>query len=238
MRKAIFIDGPSFSNILKAIGIYNWDFAYFLEILTKEVGEARELVNKPVFVLPERFLVPIRKALQAVGYETVAVDSEDGKDDEFIKREIRNLPIGSVDEIVLVSADLDYLNTLKDKEASGVKIFIVATAENDSRRGSPMLSDVLKNAFSFVELAQYQERLMKSPYVSKPRRGQEHEIVQSLEKNNPPQTLLVFEAKLQMTTEAAEIAKFWADMALIIKKYPGIQVFSSTSSATSASQNI
>lgn len=224
MKKAIFVDGPSFSAILKAIGIYNWHFGEFLQILVNEVGEARELVNKPVYVSAESFLKPIEKALQAVGYETVAIGTEDSKDDEFIKREIRNLPPGSVDEIVLVSADLDYLEELKKKEESGVKVFVAATTENDPRRGGPIISDVLKNAFSFVELAQFKNRIMKSPFVPKPRREQDEAASQLSSSNGHLQNL---EIKLQLRADSSEVAALWAHVAGIIAKHPSVEISSS-----------
>lgn len=175
--KAVFVDGNSLFYMLKGLGIGKTKDPVLFEILTKEVGKASRCFGRPVLVLWSDQVKDNTRAKyleKVVGYELVSVEKKEGGEDdlEIIKR-IEALSPEEVSEIVLVSCDvMDFLPCLKAKIALGIKVWLVASRTLNSRGKSMLTSmvDLPSENIQFVELGEYSERIIREPWVDKPRK--------------------------------------------------------------------
>ena len=92
------------------------------------------------------------------------------QDDQYIIDQIRALP-PEVTEIVLVSSDQGYVECLRERAATGVKVFWAATRNvypNQERRAlSEDLEPLFNSIFTFIELADFKDEIMRTPWVEK-----------------------------------------------------------------------
>lgn len=230
MTKAIYIDGPSFFHIGRVLGIGQFNFQALYRILVEKIGECREIFNgKPIYVLPSRKAQEMRKPLENVGFEVVACDPTESKDDKFIIREIKRLSVENISEVVLVSADGDYFACLEEKKGAGVKVYLVATAQNDPRRDTPMLSDITKGAFNFIELGDFKNEIMKRPWIDNPMADKTDVVTQQKEmRNNGAATLA--KVNLKLVGCGATIGQLLSEVAVLTGRYRGIEVSCSITS--------
>lgn len=175
--KAIFVDGNSLFYMLKGLGIGKTKDPVLFEILTKEVGEASGCFGRPVLVLwsdQVKDSTRTKYLERVVGYEVVGVEKKKGGEDdlEIIKR-IEALSPEDVSEIILVSCDvMDFLSCLRAKIALGIKVWLVASKTLNSEGKSMLTSrvDLPSENIQFVELGEYSERILREPWVDKPRK--------------------------------------------------------------------
>lgn len=221
-KKAIFVDGQSFFHMTRNLGIGSIKFKQFMDILVKEIGDCRDLVEKPLYVINHAGALILRKPISYAGFYLLASRTGSGKDDKAIISRIENLP-PDVTEIVLVSTDSDYYPALQAKSESGVKVFVLATEQEQNRRST--LSDLMKESFIFVELAQYKERIMRSEFVARDPNADSEAGT-----SRAGRRMLVMEVAITMIDVPGIVGNFYADMADIIAKYPGMRAHFDTDS--------
>lgn len=163
--KAIFVDGANLFNCGRILGIGRFNFAKLLEVLTN-IGDDKEIFERPVYTIPAYKMEQFGKVLNSTGFKPVEASSFHGSDDNFIKNGIINLP-DTVSEIVLVSADADFLTCIRAAARKGVKVFVVSTNTQDSNSGKTMISQQMKDEFSFVDLADFKDMIMLGPWIPK-----------------------------------------------------------------------
>lgn len=165
--KAIFVDGSSFWNMGRILGIK----PSFKELYTvlSSIGDTPHLFGKPVYTLAPK-AVSLEKPLKAVGFEVVNLESTKEEDSVIINR-INSLSSRDITEIVLVSSDIaDYFDALRAKGVQGVKVSLVATKSPDpvsGRSSLPLNFDNLLEENSwlrFVELLDFKDRIMEEPW--------------------------------------------------------------------------
>lgn len=158
--KAIFVDGASLFHMGRVLGIGEFKFQALYDFLVNEVGECRNLFGRPFYVLSAEILDRKTKALSRAGFEGVNADTKNSLDDKFIIRKLREIDSNQVEEIVLVSADADYHSSLADKNGQGIRIYRVATKLPDPRHNRPMINMEIAEAFNFIELNDFKEKIM------------------------------------------------------------------------------
>lgn len=174
-KKAVFVDGPALSNMRPILGIDNVKHNVLFQVLTVEIGEKLEIISAPTFTISDRFKFAENhsKRLRLAGFEPKVMSTKGGADDQFIIDQIRALDPKEVGEIVIVAADRDYVECLREKAAQGIKIFWLAVLGSD-RSGFPMVARDLeeifeRGEFTFVDLSQFKDRLMRTPWIDRPR---------------------------------------------------------------------
>lgn len=173
-KKAVFVDGANFFHMCRVHDIGGrTKLEELFKILVHEIGTPHiELWEKrPLYVGQSENM---RKALLAAGFRLVVQSSKDGKDDAYIRSQIAQINPDDVQEIVLVSCDWGYIETLEEKMQHGVHVYLVSTRMISN--GSPMLSSLYERIFGagegsllhVVEFADYKNRIMLGPWVDKP----------------------------------------------------------------------
>ena len=160
-KKGIWIDGVAFWNMLTRVLRVRQDFNKIYDYFVHKIGTTEECIRPPRYVLNPR-AAGLEKLVRGAGFDPVVISSHMSEDDEFIKEEISNVGPDEVGEIMLVTADGDYIPCLLEKARQGIHVIVVATKVPDVRsgRGRMMLSSGLLNPlFTFVELADICEKL-------------------------------------------------------------------------------
>lgn len=177
--KAVFVDGPSASRLRWPLGIDQIDYKGLYRVLCNKIGSCSALAAPPtITVHPERVMNGnhLGKIFAAAGFEVLPVESKGGLDDAVIKERIVGLDADKVKEIVIVTADKDFIPVLRQKAKSGIRVFWASTLMTDPQKGRHSLSrDVTElfssGVFSFVELSKFTEdltlRRMQTSAVSK-----------------------------------------------------------------------
>ncbi len=112
---------------------------------------------------------------------------------------------------MLVSADQDYLEVMREKVAQGMKVYWVATAA--------LMSDALleilrvEDGFNFVELADHKDELMKSAWREREREPRQAEPAQ------PKRTIA---ASIEMSATHEEAVEFVDLVKKAMAKFPKI----------------
>lgn len=176
--KFVIVDGNSLFYILKAIGIGKVKDQVLFEILTKEIGGEGQCFGRPVLVLwsneVKNNTTRMKYLEKVVGYEIVDVEKKiGGEDDQEIVKWIEALSPEDVSKIILVSCDvMDFLPCLRTKMSQGIKVWLVATKKVNSEGKSMLTSrlDLSSEGIEFVELGEYKDRIMREPWVDRPRK--------------------------------------------------------------------
>lgn len=162
-RKTAIIDGASAAAMQDAIlgrsGRFNW--SELRRILSEEIGSL-PLAGDPIITTPP-VLQPYLKTLRSAGFRVEPVTSINSQDDERIKELIARLTADTTGEIVIVTADQDFVRTLRRKVKEGIKVYWVATRCVAPGKG-PSIGVGLEalfaqKEFDFVELAQYHQEI-------------------------------------------------------------------------------
>lgn len=206
-KKAVFVDGPSLSNMRPILGIDRLRHDVLFKILTGEIGEKREMVQPTIFTISDRFKFAegMSKNVRMAGFEPKVMNTQGGADDQFIINQIRALDPKEVAEIVIVTADRDYVACLREKASQGIKVFWLAV-HGLNRYGRPMIAPDLeeifeRGEFTFMDLAQYKGHLMRTPWVDRPR----PEIEPTMPPPpgpTPPSPFTVIKVTMEMTVNA------------------------------------
>lgn len=202
MQKAIFIDGRSLNRLTRCIGVPSLNYKALLHILKMEVGACRELRHPPVityYTLTEenkKFF----NALRSMGFEILESVSTNGADDRLLIDRILQTDPAQVSELVLVSADSDFIALLREIKSRGVAdIYLAASREAMNERNSPMLGKRFEESFRngefhFFELAAFKNELVyltgTTPAPVPP--GHARFLVESPSVSNPALTNAVF----------------------------------------------
>lgn len=213
MAKAIFVDGASLSWMRSSLGINQFEFKALYQILT-EIGVDKEVFGKPLYTISKTVADGLWvKSVRSRGFEVVVCETENSQDDQFIIDQIKALKPGDVSEIVLVSADQDFVPILRDKKAQGIKIYWVATRvlkEDGWSMVGVVLDELFNTEFEFVELADYKDRLMRTPWT-----------VRTKPEPSPPQHGIKVTLSMDITHDV-RLALF-NDVVEIVKKYPSMK---------------
>ncbi len=150
------------------MGVPSLNYKELLRILRLEVGVCRDLRQPPVITYHlqteenRHFLAALRER----GFEVIESVAKDGADDQILIDRLAKVDPQEVSEVVMVSADSDFLNPLRKLKARGVKdIYLVASREARNDRGSLMLGLRYEEAFErgelhFFELARFKQELI------------------------------------------------------------------------------
>ncbi len=172
--KAVFVDGPSFSFMRPILGIDHVKYHVLFKILTEEIGTASKIHPKPLWTISSNVPYPqsLAKRFESAGFDAFITSTINGADDQLIIDTIRKLKPSEVSDIVIVTADQDYAPVLSEKAKKGIKIWWVATRGLD-HEGRSMLSRSLdplfETEFNFVELANFKERIIQTPWTHRER---------------------------------------------------------------------
>ena len=134
------MDGASTNRMKIALGIAIINFGGLYKLLVENVGTIRTLAFAPLITLhPDKLQRASPRSLvkdcAGAGFEIIPVETIGGADDAAIKHRIANLDPKEVGEIVIVTADKDYVPPLRTKANEGVTIWWVAI-------GRPELTEV------------------------------------------------------------------------------------------------
>lgn len=228
-KKAIFVDGASFGYIKRALGIGSIKFNQLRNVLVREIGDCRDLVDRPFFVISHAGFLLMKKPLMHAGFYVFASRTGNGKDDGEIISRIENLG-QDVSEIVLVSADSDFLPVLRRQVEQGKKVFIVATDKPDVISGRSMIAEHFKEEFArgvltFVELADFKEQIMRS---ERHRAEVSEESGDSETTGRTQRRTVSMEFVISLVDAPGVVGNFFADMADILAKYPNVRSSSNT----------
>lgn len=210
--KFIIVDGASLWHMMRILGVGKYNFKELQSILTKEVGFSAHCYGRPVYVLGKA--TSMAKVVAANGFEAVVTEGGANADDQEIIRRLTQLNQDEVSEVVLVSADGDYVDILKNKMGLGTRITVVATGRpSDWNEDRPMLSSAYAELFSsgaaFVELADYKDRLMIEPFED--RRPQKKEVAPLLR---------IVRVSMKLMLENEDIPDVTKVVSAILKCYP------------------
>src|SRR3989344_1462512 len=175
--KAIFVDNGSLKFMCRGLGFRRVDYKALFQILTSEVGKEDAYLKGPLITIEEDAKPPFIRALRKIGFEVALYTPKTGQDDEIIIDRISKLdPNLAVTEIILVSADFDYVEILSAMVAREMSVYLVATRAKDAGDGRAMLGQrydhFLGKVFHFVDLAQYKDRLIfRGPRINGPPSG-------------------------------------------------------------------
>ncbi len=162
--KAIFVDNGSLEFMCRGLGLKRVDYGELFKILTSEIGEANLSFRKPLITIGENAKTQFVYVLRRIGFKVVFYTPGTGQDDQIIIDRIAEIDPNIITEIILVSADFDYVEVLSAMVGQKVSVYLVAARVKGARDGKEMLGQrydhFLGKVFHFVDLAQYKERLI------------------------------------------------------------------------------
>jgi uncharacterized LabA/DUF88 family protein len=178
---ALFIDGAKLHSTARALG-FEIDFKRLLEAF-----EGRGTLLRAFYysaIIEDQEYCSVRPLLDWLDYNGYAVITKPAKEftDETGRRRIKGnieveLTVGSldiaehVDEIVLFSGDGNFRSLVAALQRRGTKITIVSSIMSVP----PMVADELRRqADEFIDLADLQTRLGRSPSAARPTKQQQH----------------------------------------------------------------
>lgn len=217
--KAVFVDGASLGWMREPLGIGKYNLSGLYKVLTENIGSASPLHKRPIYTVNPDGMKTVGKNLRTIGFEPVLSEYQD-HDDQIIKNAIQAT---DADEIILVSADQDFVERVREKAQSGVKVYWVATdlpsRDGRSMMGS-MLHDFIQNTenVEFVELAHLKKELMLAPWEVRERKPRGEEETKTRTKE------MKF-VKITLSTSAPhdEIADVLRAVISVIAKFPSIK---------------
>jgi hypothetical protein len=161
-RKAVLIDGANALFMKHTIGVDFINFAGLYQVLLHRIGICRKMAFRPVITLhPEFVHCQIQRQATAAGFDIVFVASKNEADDHLILERLGPLNPREIKEIVIMTTDAGYADTLKHKVRQGIVVHWLATKLPDRVDGRCRLSRELREQFAtgapfhFVELANY-----------------------------------------------------------------------------------
>lgn len=159
---AVFGDGASLTHMqLTMLETDEWfNLRELFLVLTEKVGTEKKLAFQPMITVPD-VRSQWAKALRTAGFRTHQATSRGARDDSAIIDAINALD-ETVTEIVILTADQDYVQALRKQAERGVKVYWVATRM--LKKGRLSISAALnqlfeRGEFTFVELAQFIDEL-------------------------------------------------------------------------------
>ena len=176
---ALFIDGANLHSTARALG-FEIDFKRLLEAF-----EGRGTLLRAFYytaIIEDQEYCSVRPLLDWLDYNGYAVVTKPAKEftDDTGRRRIKGnieveLTLGAmniadhVDEIVLFSGDGNFRSLVADLQRRGTKITIVSTIISTP----PIVADELRRqAYEFIDLADLQTRLGRTPSAARPTRQQ------------------------------------------------------------------
>ena len=160
--KAIFVDGPSTHHMGHAMNIARLNLFELHQLLTQEVGYSKELAAQPFATIRPSIGKNAVKPYRTAGFNALEVNGANGSDDQAIITRIQGLDPQKVSEVVIVSADQDYVPVLREKAQQGIKVFWVGCSAKGAI-GTPLMSPDLKtlfdSTFTFIDIMEHRERL-------------------------------------------------------------------------------
>ncbi|HEV3245503.1 MAG TPA: hypothetical protein VG102_04040 [Candidatus Paceibacterota bacterium] len=160
------------------IGVDFINFAGLYQVLVHRIGICRKVAFRPVITLhPEFVHCPIQRQATAAGFDIVFVASENEADDDLILGRLGPLNPREIKEIVIMTTDAGYADTLQHKVSQGIVVHWAATALPDPVDGRCRLSRELRQQFAtgapfrFVELAGYAAQISQCRTASRHMHG-------------------------------------------------------------------
>jgi uncharacterized LabA/DUF88 family protein len=178
---ALFIDGANLHSTARALG-FEIDFKRLLEAF-----EGRGTLLRAFYytaIIEDQEYCSVRPLLDWLDYNGYTVVTKPAKEftDDTGRRKIKGnieveLTVGAmniaehVDEIVLFSGDGNFRSLVAELQRRGTKITIVSTITTVP----PMVADELRRqADEFIDLADLQTRLGRTPSAPRPTKQQQH----------------------------------------------------------------
>lgn len=208
--RVTFIDGSSLSYMRPVLGIGKYKFSALYEILTQEIGSRTVRAVPPTYVMSSSVsnLEGLRKDVELAGFRVEPIETTrgGGEDDRFINDQIKLLDPEEVGEIIIVSSDRGYAETLRAKKAEGIKKIYWLAVQGNGDQGYPIISISLidlfeRGDFVFVDLSQFKERIMRKPWVDKPRADRTEQIEIVPAPPEPPHPVTPFSKVIKVAME-------------------------------------
>ena len=166
--KCACVDGASFSNMKLALGINDVNYPALRRTLAR-IGTCDHFAPRPIMTVDPRYVTKRNRLLTELdhaGFTAIPIASEHEEDDLVIRKHIRSAASGTA-EIVIVSADMGYMEALEEKAAQGIRIYWVATlaVHPDDQRCSlskRVIERCKRPGFQFIDLARYKNFLAQN----------------------------------------------------------------------------
>lgn len=160
-KKAIYVDGPWLYARREIFGFSRISFATLKTILTLEVG-SRLPIHEFAMTL-KGGIGELARSVGRVGIEPILVDQDRDQDEEVLIQRIWALP-PEVQEILVVTGDIDFHPVLIEKASQNARISILGT-RRVSRDGRCSTARVFfQPPYRFVDLAEFAPRLEYGMY--------------------------------------------------------------------------
>ena len=154
MKKVAVVDGNSLYHMAKDLG-YHTMSALTLHHFLSDIGDG-SFSNQPLFTYYEGFSTSvIIENFKLAGFDVRLTPK--GTDDDLIIQHIRSINVEEVQELILVTQDSDFLESVTEKCAAGLKVYWVGSMNAvKTETLSYSLGIRLRNSFrgnlSFVEI--------------------------------------------------------------------------------------
>jgi len=225
--RAVFVDGENLNWMRQPLGIGKLNYHGLYDLLAggKIGGTGNHLISKPVFTINVDGEKKIGKMLRNIGFDVIPFDQR-GEDDQILKDRINSLNPEVVNEILVVSADQDFVESLRRHASAGVKVYWLATV-NEGREGRSMVSSVISESteFEFVELTKHKEQLMQEAWEDREPRPRVRERENSTPYVVPEMPEMPKFVKITLSTSAphSEITNVLRDILKVIATHPSVK---------------
>lgn len=133
-----------------------------LERIIARIGMAAEFERKPLMVVTKGASSNIIRNATLAGFDVVRT-LEKGADDAHIIQWLAAVDPTTVDEIILVSADSDFIPMMEEKTRQGIRTYWVTSKNVWDTNGHPIVGNYLLSffdkIFTFIELDAYREEV-------------------------------------------------------------------------------
>lgn len=159
--KVAYIDGASLAGMMRSFGVRRINYPAFHKVLEEKVGTQGALAYPPPITMPPTTQgQPIEKVLRKSGFEPIFRTSDQSLDDAYIIDRLQAINPKYTSELILVSADQDFVPPLVRLAKRGVRIVTLATKVVRRPYMQNQISSTYSEhfaglPFSFVDLAAF-----------------------------------------------------------------------------------
>lgn len=160
-KKTAFVDSASLWHIGRCLG-YDHISYFDLERIIAHTGIATEFARKPLMAVTKGAGPNIIENATLAGFEVMRT-VEKGADDAQIIQWLDAVDPTIVDEIILVSADSDFVPMMEKKTQQGIKTYWITSKNVQGTDGRPVvgkyLASFLGDFFMFVDMDEFTEQI-------------------------------------------------------------------------------
>ena len=164
-KKFVIVDSANLSWMRQPLNIGKYNLIGLFDTLTKRIGTLEVKDGDAFYTVATSHESTMYKPLTTARFSLLTFNQQAEKsvDDLLIKEKLLKLNPDEFGEVVIVSCDADFIDTIKELIKKGIKVYLVGT-ENLTSEGNSMLSvsfEVFTNEplFRFVELSDFKEQI-------------------------------------------------------------------------------